>query len=70
MIRIAITAAAFDAITATLPLGSVGFERHPADDGQWLVWLERAMVDRLRAMRGSGESYTDVILRLVETDAS
>jgi hypothetical protein len=27
LIRIAITAAAFDAITATLPLGSVGFER-------------------------------------------
>jgi hypothetical protein len=27
MIRIAITAEAFDAIAATLPLGSVGFER-------------------------------------------
>jgi hypothetical protein len=27
VIRIAITAAAFDAITGTLPLGSVGFER-------------------------------------------
>jgi hypothetical protein len=26
--------------------------------------LDRAMVDRLRAMRGPGESYSDVILRL------
>jgi hypothetical protein len=34
MIRIAITEAAFEAIAAKLPLGSVGFERHPAD-----VWL-------------------------------
>ena len=32
MIRIAITAAAFDAITATLPLGSIGFERDPVDN--------------------------------------
>jgi hypothetical protein len=31
MIRIAIATAAFDAITATLPLGSIGFERDPAD---------------------------------------
>ena len=29
MIRIAITPAAFEAISATLPLGSVGFEREP-----------------------------------------
>jgi hypothetical protein len=66
MIRIAVTAEAFDAIAATLPLGSIGFERHPADDGQRLVWLERSVVNRLRALRGPGESYSDDILRLVE----
>jgi predicted CopG family antitoxin len=29
------------------------------------VWLERAVIDRLRSLRGRGESYSDVILRLV-----
>ncbi len=33
MIRIAITAAAFDAIAATLPLGSVAFEAAVDDRG-------------------------------------
>ena len=37
MIRISITAAAFDAITATMPLRSVGFEREPDDRGERLV---------------------------------
>ena len=31
--------------------------------GQRTVWLEDAMADRLGAMRGPGESYSDVILR-------
>ena len=31
MIRIAITRAAFEAIKATLPVGSIGFERDGAD---------------------------------------
>jgi hypothetical protein len=69
MIRIAITAEAFDALAATLPLGSVSFERHPADDGQRLVWLDRSVVARLRALLRPGESYSDVILRLVELEA-
>ena len=56
MIRITITAAAFDALAASAPLGSLGFERHPADDGQRLVWLEPRFVDRLRAMRAPGGS--------------
>ena len=34
MIRIAITQAAFDAIAATLPLGSVGYERAPDATGK------------------------------------
>jgi hypothetical protein len=63
MIRIAITQAAFEAIAATLPLGSVGYENQTNEKGERLIWLDRAMVDRLRAMRGPGESYSDVILR-------
>ena len=31
-------------------------------------WLEDAIADRLGAMRGPGESYSDVILRLAAAD--
>ena len=43
MIRIAITSAAFEAIAATLPLGSVGYEPKVHAQGQRLVWLEPAV---------------------------
>jgi hypothetical protein len=69
MIRIAITPAAFEAIAATLPLGSVGYEPQLDAQGQRLLWLETASADRLAAMRRPGESYSDVILRLVEIEA-
>ena len=69
MIRIAITSAAFEAITTTLPLGSVGFEPEVDAKGERLVWLETVVVDRLTAMRMPGESFSDVILRLVELEA-
>jgi hypothetical protein len=39
MIRIAITLAAFDAIAATLPLGSVSYENHVNERGERYVWL-------------------------------
>jgi len=65
MIRIAITPAAFEAIAATLPLGSVAYEPQLDAQDQRLIWLESAIVDQLRAMRGPGESYSDVILRLL-----
>jgi hypothetical protein len=64
MIRIAISVEAFATIAATLPLGSVGYENKVNERGERLIWLERAVVDRLRAMRGRGESYSDVILRI------
>jgi hypothetical protein len=64
VIRIAITAAAFEAITRTLPLGSVAVEPEANAKGQRLVWLDPVIVDRLAAMRGPGEDYSDVILRL------
>jgi hypothetical protein len=64
MVRIAITQAAFDAIAKTLPLGSVN------EKGERLIWLEASMVDRLRDMRGPGESYSNVILRLAAERAN
>ena len=69
MIRIAITPAAFEAIAATRPLGSVGYEPQPNAKGERLIWLESPIVDRLGAMRGPGESYSDVILRLAKIEA-
>jgi hypothetical protein len=64
MVGIAITQAAFDAISTTLPLGNVSFENKIDENGERLIWLDRAVVDRLRALRGPGESYSDVILRI------
>jgi hypothetical protein len=64
LIRISITPAAFDAIAATLPLGSVGFGPEVDAKGERAVWVETSVVDKLSALRGPGESYSDVILRL------
>jgi hypothetical protein len=61
MIRIAITQAAYDAIAATLPLGSVGYEAERTK-GEVHIWVERKWLDKLSAMRGPGESYSDVII--------
>ena len=65
MVRIAITLAAFEAIARTLPLGSVGYENEANGRGERYVWLDRKVVNQLRALRGPGESFSDVILRLV-----
>jgi hypothetical protein len=51
-------------IARTLKLGSAGFENKTNEQGEKLIWLDRAMVDGLRSLRGAGESYSDVILRL------
>jgi hypothetical protein len=67
MIRIAITPAAFEIIAATLPLGSVGYKNGSSESGERLIWLDARMVDRLGALRGPGESYSDAILRLTAT---
>jgi hypothetical protein len=34
------------------------------ENGERLIWLDHAIVARLKAMRGPGESYSDVIMRL------
>jgi hypothetical protein len=71
MIRIAITAEAFDAIAKTLPLGTVAFEPSPdpsgTREGERFVWLAPAVINKLRFLRAPDESYSDVILRLAET---
>jgi hypothetical protein len=69
MARIAFGVGAFDAIARTLPLGSGAVEPYYNERGERTVWLEDTMDDRLGAMRRPGESYSEVILRLVETTA-
>ena len=66
MICIAITAVAFDAISSSLPIGSIAYEAEVNAKGERLIWLERRWADTLDALRGKGESYSDVIIRLEE----
>jgi len=68
MVRIAISQAAFDAIAKTLP-GNVSFENKANAKGERYVWLEPAVADRLRALRGPGESYSEVILRVAAAES-
>jgi hypothetical protein len=42
----------------------VGYEAEPNATGERYVRLDAATVDRLGAMRGPGESYSDIILRI------
>lgn len=60
MIQIAINVEAFDAIARTLPLGNVSFENKTDEQGQRLIWLDRAVLDRLTAMRRRRESYSEL----------
>lgn len=68
MVRITVNVQAFEAI-ATLPLGSVAVEAEANERGERVIWLDDATADRLGAMRGPGETYSDVILRLAESEA-
>ena len=67
MIRIAITPAAYEAICSTLPQGAPLWPVQ-RQDGQSLIHVEAAVVDRLTALRRSGENYSNVILRLIEAE--
>jgi hypothetical protein len=64
MIRVEISQAAFEAIPYAVPLSSVAYEAKTTETGKRLVWLEPVSLNRLRALRGRRESYSDVILRL------
>jgi hypothetical protein len=57
------------AIARTLAFGNMSFQNATNERGERLIWLDHAVVNRLRAMRGPGESYSDVIMRVVEAGA-
>ena len=52
-------------IAGSFPLGTVGYESETILKGKQ-IWIEAHVLDRLRAMRRIGESYSDVILRLAK----
>ena len=63
MMTISITAEAYAAIRSTLPKG-VRAKPRLSEGGGFKITLDRHTLDRLKALRGPGESYSDVILRL------
>jgi len=63
------TAEAYEAIKATMPrMDGAAASKRP--DGQVQIWLHHAVVDRLRALRRPGESYSDVIIRVAKEGGS
>jgi hypothetical protein len=66
VVTISISAAALDAIEATLPENREA-DRRPDGKGAYFVTLRRDVIDKLNYLRGPGESYSDVILRLAKT---
>jgi hypothetical protein len=66
VIRITITAEAFNAVAATLALGMVAVEPERVRDGCVHIWLDPGVAAKLKALRGPGESYSDVILRVAK----
>lgn len=70
MVQIAISQEFFDAIVATMQLGNVGFENKTDELGNRLIWIPHHVLARLNALRGRGDSYSDVILRIAEQTAT
>ena len=68
MVRIFVTEEAFEAIKATLPLGTVAFEPE-VTKGLRSIWVEPAVVAKLKRMRGPSETFSHVILRLAAGSA-
>jgi hypothetical protein len=66
MIAISITPEAYRAVKATRPDGADALPPQPDNRHGVRVWLATEFVNQLGQMRGQGENYSDVILRLAE----
>jgi hypothetical protein len=64
MIEIAISPEAYKAVLTTLKGCSLVLPAKRTATGDYLIYQDEKMVDRLGAMRGPRESYSDVIIRL------
>ena len=67
MIAITVTPAAYKALRALVPMTDGA--ALPGADGYVRLWLDCKFVERLGRMRDSGETYSDVILRLAKASA-
>jgi hypothetical protein len=63
VIRIVITAAAYEVIVATSSIGTVAVEKRNAA-GNFIIHVEETWLNKLTALRWPSETYSDVILRL------
>jgi hypothetical protein len=71
MIRIAITADAFDAIAAALASGGVLYEGERTAHGGYFIWLDESVVNNLGRLQGSrDEDLSAVIVRLFGDEAN
>jgi hypothetical protein len=43
-------------------------EANAGTQGERHIWLDPRVLERLKALRGPGESYSDVIVRLTKGD--
>jgi hypothetical protein len=68
--KIAISQAAFEAIARTLPFGSTGYENKIDEKSQSPDLVTSRRSRRLNHLRGAGETFSDVILRLASEVAS
>jgi hypothetical protein len=49
--------------------GSIRPPTSKGRNGKMRIWVDRKFVDRLLVLRGPGETYSDVILRLAEASS-
>jgi hypothetical protein len=66
VVTISITIAAFEAIKSTLPDDADAFPPQLDERGGVRFVVDHKTLDRLTALRGPGESYSDVILRMAK----
>jgi hypothetical protein len=65
MISIAITDRAYEALKARMPQIDQA-RTSQGGNGQMRIWIDRKFLDWVLARRSSGETYSDVILRLAK----
>jgi hypothetical protein len=63
--RITISPAAYLAIVTTFPEGAAMISARRSGS-KYYLYVEETVLNQLKSMRGPGEDYSDVILRLVD----
>ena len=53
-----------------MPFDGVMYEARATSDGQRFIWVEKRAVVHVDLMRGPGENYSDVIIRLCKIEAA